>query len=262
MTGTGQLWVAGLGPGDQDLITPQVQAALAAATDVVGYFPYVERVPERPNLRRHASDNRQELARAQEALALAADGRQVVVVSSGDPGVFAMAAAVFEAIENGPSDWRALTVEVLPGISAMLAASARAGAPLGHDFCCLNLSDNLKPWSIIERRLQLAAEADLAMAFYNPRSKARPEGFARALATLRSVCEPERCVILARAVSTPEEQVTVTTLAEVVPEQVDMRTLVLIGSSQTRVLSRLTGDQPWVYTPRQYHSDVKSRRDI
>ena len=182
---TGWLAIAGLGPGNAALVTPEVSAALAEATDVIGYIPYVARVAARDGLTLHASDNRVEIDRARHALDLASQGRRVVVVSSGDPGVFAMAAAVFEALEAGPQDWCAIDIRVLPGITAMLAASARAGAPLGHDFCAINLSDNLKPWALIERRVALAAEADFAIAFYNPRSKARPDGLVRAFEILR-----------------------------------------------------------------------------
>lgn len=248
----GWLRIAGLGPGAEAMVTPEVSATLAAATDVVGYLPYVERVAPRPGLVRHGSDNREEIRRAEAALQMAAEGRRVVVVSSGDPGVFAMAAALFEALEAGEPAWRALDIQVLPGISAMLAASARLGAPLGHDFCCLNLSDNLKPWALIEKRLRLAAEADFAMAFYNPRSRARPEGFARALAVLREVCGQERPIVFARAISTPQEAVRVTTLGEASPEMADMRTLVMVGSSQTRLIQRNAerDSTPWVYTPR------------
>ena len=157
-----------------------------------------------------------------------------------------MAAAVFEALEAGPEAWRALEIEVLPGITAMLAAAARAGAPLGHDFCAINLSDNLKPWALIEKRLELAAEADFAMAFYNPRSKARPEGFARTLEVLRAACGPDRLILFARAVSTPEERLTWVTLGEATPDMADMRTVVIVGSSLTR---RVVGTG-LVYTPR------------
>lgn len=245
---TGWLAVAGLGPGDAALVTPEVTAALAEASDLVGYAPYVARVPDRAGMTRHATDNREEIARARHALSLAAEGRRVVVVSSGDPGVFAMAAAVFEAVEAGPPLWRDLDIRVLPGVTAMLAAAARAGAPLGHDFCAINLSDNLKPWPLIERRLRLAVEADFAVALYNPRSQARPEGFARALDLLRALCEPCRILIFARAVATPEEALRITTLAEAVPEMADMRTVVLIGSSATRLIPR--AGRPVVYTPR------------
>lgn len=240
---SGWLAIAGLGPGDDALVTPEVTVALAAATDVVGYIPYVARVAPREGLCLHPSDNRVELDRARAALAMAAEGRRVVVVSSGDPGVFAMAAAVFEALEGRP-DWQALDIRVLPGITAMLAAAARAGAPLGHDFCAINLSDNLKPWDLVERRLRLAGEADLAMAFYNPRSASRPNGFARVLEILREVCGADRLVTFARAVSTSDEHLLTVTLAEARAEMADMRTVVLVGNSATRRVGR------WVYTPR------------
>lgn len=245
---TGWLAIVGMGPGDEALITPEVSAALAEATDVVGYGPYVARVTPRAGLALHASDNRVEIERSRHALELAAAGHRVVVVSSGDPGVFAMAAAVFEALEQGPGAWRDLDIRVLPGITAMLAASARAGAPLGHDFCAINLSDNLKPWDLIERRLRLAAEADFAMAFYNPRSKARPEGFARALEVLREACGGKRLVLFARAVCTSEENLRIVTLADARPEMADMRTMVIVGSSQTRLIAR--PGAPILYTPR------------
>lgn len=245
---SGWLVIAGLGPGNEALVTPEVTAALAEATDVVGYIPYVARVAPRTGLALHPSDNRVELDRAALALELASQGRRVVVVSSGDPGVFAMASAVFEALEAGPAGWRELDIRVLPGITAMLAASARAGAPLGHDFCAINLSDNLKPWPLIEKRLRLAAEADFAMAFYNPRSKARPEGFTRVLQVLRESCGDDRPVLFARAVSTPEEELRVVPLAEARADMADMRTLVIVGSSRTRIIEREAG--PILYTPR------------
>ncbi|WNL41002.1 precorrin-3B C(17)-methyltransferase [Halomonas sp. PAMB 3264] len=245
---SGWVKIVGLGPGAESMITPEVTAALDQATDVVGYVPYVERVAPREGLTRHGSDNREEIRRAGAALRMAHEGRRVVVVSSGDPGVFAMASAVFEALEAGDAVWRALDIQVLPGISAMLAASARAGAPLGHDFCCINLSDNLKPWALIEKRLRLAAQADFAMAFYNPRSKSRPVGFERTLDVLREACEPERLIIFARAVSTPDESIRVTTLGEATPDMADMRTLVIVGSTQTRLIER--EGAPLVYTPR------------
>ena len=245
----GSLVIAGLGPGHAELITPEVEAALANATDVVGYVPYVARVADRDGLTKHASDNRVELDRSNHALTMAAEGRQVVVVSSGDPGVFAMASAVFEALEAGPAEWRSLDIRVLPGITAMLAAAARAGAPLGHDFCAINLSDNLKPWDLIEKRLRLAVEADFACGFYNPRSNARPEGFTRVLNLLRDVCEPERLITFARAVSTPDEDIQTVTLDAAQPEMADMRTVVLLGSSRTRMIAR-DGQAPIVYTPR------------
>lgn len=245
---TAWLAIAGLGPGDDALVTPEVTAALAEATDLIGYIPYVERVTHRAGLTLHASDNRVELDRAGLALRLAMEGGRVVIVSSGDPGVFAMAAAVFEALEAGPAEWRTLDIRVLPGITAMLAASARAGAPLGHDFCAINLSDNLKPWPLIERRIRLAAEADFAIAFYNPRSKARPDTLDRALAVLRETCRDSRPILFARAVSTPEEQLRIVPLPDARGEMADMRTIVIVGSSRTRMIDR--PGVPLLYTPR------------
>jgi precorrin-3B C17-methyltransferase len=200
-------------------------------------------VQPRQGLTLHPSDNRMELQRAAEALQLASEGRHVVVVSSGDPGVFAMASAMFEALEDAPQ-WQNLSIRVLPGVTAMLAAAARAGAPLGHDFCAINLSDNLKPWAIIEKRLRLAADADFAIALYNPRSASRPEGFGRALAVLKEAGCGERLVIFARAVSAPDERIETVALNEATPDMADMRTLVIVGNSQTRRVGR------WVYAPR------------
>jgi precorrin-3B C17-methyltransferase len=241
---TGSLTIAGLGPGDAALVTPEVTAALVDATDVLGYAPYVARVPAREGLLLHPSDNRQELQRAGEALKLAAEGRTVVIVSSGDPGVFAMAAAVFEALETRP-ELRDLSIRVLPGVTAMLAAAARAGAPLGHDFCAINLSDNLKPWEMIEKRLRLAVEADFAIAIYNPRSASRPEGFARALDVLREAGCGDRTIIFAHAVTTPKERIETLRLGDARPEMADMTTLVIVGNSATRRVGR------WVYAPRR-----------
>ena len=241
---SGWVTVAGLGPGDDRLVTEEVRAAIAEATDIVGYIPYVARIAPREGLSLHPSDNRVELDRANHALDLAGAGRRVVVVSSGDPGVFAMASAVFEALEARP-DPDAHDIRVLPGITAMLAAAARLGAPLGHDFCAINLSDNLKPWEVIEKRLQLAAAAGFAMAFYNPRSRSRPHSFARALDILRDGCGEETLISFARAVTTPEEELTTVTLAEAAPEMADMRTLVIVGNRDTRRIGR------WVYTPRR-----------
>src|SRR5579871_1007868 len=240
---TGTLTIAGLGPGSETLITPEVSAALASATDIFGYAPYVARVAPRDGLTLHPSDNREEIKRATDALRLTAEGRQVVVVSSGDPGVFAMASAVFEALEASPA-WRDLPIRVLPGVTAMLAAAARIGAPLGHDFCAINLSDNLKPWVMIERRLRLAAEADFAIAIYNPRSVHRPNDFQRALDILREVAGGDRIVSFARAISTPEEKIETMLLRDARSEMADMKTLVIVGNSSTRRVGR------WIYAPR------------
>ncbi len=240
---TGTLTIAGLGPGSEALITPEVSAALRSATDILGYAPYVARVAPRDGLTLHPSDNREEIKRATEALRLASEGRHVVIVSSGDPGVFAMASAVFEALEASPQ-WHDLSIRVLPGVTAMLAAAARIGAPLGHDFCAINLSDNLKPWAAIEKRLRLAAEADFAIAIYNPRSASRPDGFARALEILRDTGTSERLVSFVRAISTPEETIETISLRDARPEMADMKTLVIVGNSATRRVGR------WIYAPR------------
>jgi precorrin-3B C17-methyltransferase len=245
----GWLAIAGLGPGAAELVTPEVTAALAQATDLIGYAPYVARAPEREGLTRHGSDNREELDRASLALRLAAEGKRVVIVSSGDPGVFAMAAAVFEAVDGGDPAWRDLDIRVLPGISAMFAAAARIGAPLGHDFCAINLSDNLKPWELIERRLRLAAQADFVIALYNPLSKARPWQLGRALELLREELSEVVPVVFASAISDAKEAIETVTLRDARAERADMRTLVLIGSSRTKLIARGNG-RPFVYTPR------------
>jgi precorrin-3B C17-methyltransferase len=242
---TGWVKIAGLGPGNEDLVTTQVQDVIAEATDVVGYIPYVKRIPERPGLTLHATDNRVEVERATHALEMAAAGKRVLVVSSGDPGVFAMASAVFEALDVADKpEWLDLDIQVLPGITAMLAASARIGAPMGHDFAAINLSDNLKPWSLIEKRLRLAGEAGFAMGFYNPRSKSRPHQFARALEILREACGGETLISFARDVSKPGETITTVTLNEATPEMADMRTVVIVGNKDTRRIGA------HVYTPR------------
>ncbi|WP_336486286.1 precorrin-3B C(17)-methyltransferase [Methylobacterium nigriterrae] len=246
----GSLAIIGLGPGDQRLLTGAARAALDGAEDLIGYHPYVARVPERPGLRRHASDNRVEVDRARHALALAASGRRVAVVSGGDPGVFAMAAAVFEAVEHGDPAWRHLDITVEPGITAMLAAAARLGAPLGADFCALSLSDNLKPWDVITARLEAVLRADFVVALYNPISAARPWQLGAALALAAGIRAPGTPVMLARAVTRPDEAIRVTTLAEARDAPADMATLVIIGASGTRLIPRGGSERPFVYTPR------------
>jgi precorrin-3B C17-methyltransferase len=248
---TGSLAIVGLGPGPACWIAPEASAAVEAATDIVGYQAYIDRLPERADQRRHGSDNRVEIDRAQHALSMAATGRNVAVVSGGDPGVFAMAAAVFEAIEVGDPAWRSLDVTVVPGISAMQAAAARLGAPLGHDFCAISLSDNLKPWAIVERRLRAAAEGDFVIALYNPASKARPERIHDAFALLRSAKSATTPVAFAQSVGRDDERVLLTTLGEADPAVADMSTLVMIGSSETRFIDR-PGKAPWLLTPRSY----------
>ncbi|MEQ1709968.1 MAG: precorrin-3B C(17)-methyltransferase [Hyphomicrobium sp.] len=241
---TGSLVIAGLGPGDAGLVTPEVTAALGRATDILGYAPYVARVAPRAGLHLHPTDNREELARARSGLEIAARGGRAVIVSSGDPGVFAMASAVFEVLEAFPQ-WHHVDIRVLPGITAMLAAAARVGAPLGHDFCAINLSDNLKPWPLIEKRLRFAAEADFAIAIYNPRSQSRPDALARALDVLKAAGASDRLVVFASAITTSQERIEVHSLREASAERADMRTLVIVCNAATRRVGR------WIYAPRQ-----------
>ncbi|MNP26338.1 Precorrin-3B C(17)-methyltransferase [compost metagenome] len=234
-------------------MVPAARQALDEAEDLLGYETYIRMAgPLRPDQVAHCTDNREELQRARRAFELAASGRRVVVVSSGDPGVFAMAAAVLEALdESRDPDWLQVELQVFPGVSAALATAAKAGAPLGHDFCLLSLSDNLKPWDVVEQRLDHAAAADLAMAFYNPISRARPWQLGRALEIVARHRRPETVVVLGRDIGRPAEKLTLTSLGELRPEQVDMRTLVIIGSSLTRRVPRGDGED-WVYTPRWY----------
>jgi precorrin-2 C20-methyltransferase/precorrin-3B C17-methyltransferase len=245
----GRVDVVGLGPAGRDWLTPQATAVLAAADDIVGYAPYVERVPPNPRQRRHGSDNRVEAQRAEFALDLALRGRRVAVVSSGDPGVFAMATAVLEAAA-ADERFAAVPVDVVPGLTAAQAVASQAGAPLGHDYVMLSLSDNLKPWEIIARRLEAAAAADFAIAIYNPASSSRRQQLTDARDLLLAHREAATPVVIGRAVGTDEQQITVTTLGDLDPGQVDMRCLLIIGSSQTRVVR--TAGQDRVITPRRY----------
>ncbi len=247
---SGRLYVVGLGPADARWITSEAQEALAIAQDVIGYAPYVARVPDREGQTKLASDNRVEIDRARDALERTAAGRIVAVVSGGDPGVFAMAAAVFEAVEGGPQAWRDLDIRVIPGISAMQAAAARLGAPLGHDFCAISLSDNLKPWSLIEKRLEHAARGDFVIALYNPASRARPTRIADAFTLLRRHLPKETIVALAKSVGRAEEDIILANLCDVDLSQVDMSTLVVIGASGTRRIAR-DNARDWVYTSRK-----------
>ncbi|MFP5362259.1 MAG: precorrin-3B C(17)-methyltransferase [Thermoleophilia bacterium] len=247
----GTLAVVGLGPAGPDWLTPEASATLAAADELVGYGPYLERVPARPGQRRHASDNRVEMDRARHALELAAAGSSVAVVSSGDPGIFAMATAVLEAVESGNGEFADIDLRVVPGLSAMHAAAARVGAPLGHDFAVISLSDQRKPWQIIERRLDAAGAADLVLALYNPASRTRREQLERAREVLLRHRSPDCPVVVARDVGGPGESVSVSTLAGMDADRVDMRTLLVIGSSTTRVI-RGAGGRTLVYTPRSY----------
>ena len=246
---TGKLIVIGTGPGNPSQTTPQVMDAIAQGEQFFGYGPYLDRLSLRPDQQRMASDNREEIDRARAALDAASKGASVCVVSGGDPGVFAMAAAICEAVEHGPETWRRLDITVLPGVTAMLAVAARAGAPLGHDFCAISLSDNLKPWELIERRLRAVAEAGLVIALYNPISKARPWQLATAFRILREVLPVTTPVIFGRAVGRPDENFVVLPLGEADRQQADMATCIIIGSAETRIVER-PGMDPLVYSPR------------
>jgi precorrin-3B C17-methyltransferase len=246
---SGRLAVVGLGPGDGRWLTPEAAGALAAADAVYGYGPYLDRVPAREGQARHASDNREEGARAAAALRHAAAGTEVAIVSGGDPGVFAMAAAVCAEIDTGPEAWRTLDLTIVPGVTAMLAVAARVGAPLGHDFCAMSLSDNLKPWELIERRLDAAASAGFVIALYNPISRARPWQLGTALERLRRHLPDATPVVFGRAVGRTDERIAVTMLADAAPADADMATLIIVGSRETRMIARPCGT-PLVYTPR------------
>ena len=244
------LTIVGLGPGSPDMLTVAAQRALNRATDVIGYQTYVARVPVEIRARRHITDNREELDRARFALDLAQQGLRPVIVSGGDAGVFGMAAAVFDVLAEGPDPWREIQVDVVPGVSAVLAAAARVGAPLGNDFCVMSLSDNLKPWSVIEKRLRLAAEAGFVIALYNPGSKARHDQLDAALSLLRGTLSPETVVVFARAVTRPNESVKIVTLGAARGMDADMSTLIFIGCASTRCLTR-PNQRPWVFTSRR-----------
>ncbi|HSF75241.1 MAG TPA: precorrin-3B C(17)-methyltransferase, partial [Microcoleus sp.] len=249
----GKLAIVGTGPGGAPWMSPEVKEILREATDWVGYKFYLDLAGTlREGQKRHDSDNREEIDRARFALDLAASGKSVAVVSSGDPGIFAMAAAVFEAIDfDAKPEWQGIDIRVAPGISAMQAAAAAIGAPLGHDFCVISLSDILKPWEVIEQRIAAAAAADLVMAFYNPISKQRIWQLGRAIEILLQSRDPKTPVVLGRNLGRPGQSVRVCTLGEFQPQDADMRTLVIVGSSQTRIIPRKYGDV-WVYTPRRY----------
>jgi precorrin-3B C17-methyltransferase len=252
MTGQkGTLYVIGTGPGSPEQMTPEAVAAVEQATEFFGYFPYIDRLSLRADQIRVASDNREELDRAKAALTRASAGVNVAVVSGGDPGVFAMAAAVCEAIEKGPEDWREIDLVITPGVTAMLAVAARSGAPLGHDFCAMSLSDNLKPWDVIVRRLRLAAEAGFVIALYNPISKARPWQLGEAFKLLSDILPPTTPIIFGRAAGRPDEKILVKPLAEAEAGMADMATCVIIGSPETRVITR-SGKSDLVYSPRYF----------
>jgi cobalt-precorrin 5A hydrolase / precorrin-3B C17-methyltransferase len=249
----GRLAIVGTGPGSAEWMSPQVKELLKSSSDWVGYSTYLNLVePLRQGQQRHESDNRVELDRARQALDLAAEGRSVALVSSGDAGIYAMATAVFEVIEReAKPEWQRLDIQVAPGISAMQAAASRVGAPIGHDFCTISLSDILKPWTVIEHRILAAAQADLVIAFYNPISSQRTWQLAKAKEVLIQVRSPQTPVVLARNLGRVGEAIGVTTLGRFQPEDADMRTIVLIGSSKTQVIQR-PYQKVWVYTPRWY----------
>ncbi|AKK03122.1 precorrin-3B C(17)-methyltransferase [Corynebacterium epidermidicanis] len=244
----GEVVVVGLGPGADRWTTPEVMAELAQATDIVGYSTYVNRVPHRPGQQRHLSDNKVEAERAAMALDMAKRGARVAVVSSGDPGVFAMAAAVLETADDDL--WRDVPVRIVPGMTAAQAVASRVGAPLGHDFGMISLSDRLKPWEIIEKRIRALASADMAFAVYNPASKTRREQVAHLRDIVAEYQKPETPVIVARAVGSDVENVVVTSLKDFDPEIVDMRTMVIIGASTTTVYEGVDGTR--VFTSRRY----------
>jgi precorrin-2 C20-methyltransferase/precorrin-3B C17-methyltransferase len=248
---TGTLSVVGLGPGREDWCLPEVAERIANATDLVGYGPYLDMVIQPTSARRHRSGNRVEANRARVALDLAEAGGRVVVVSSGDPGIFAMASAVLEQLDHSPERWSSVEFEVLPGISAAQALASRVGAPLGHDFCVISLSDVLKPWEVIEHRLDAAASADFVVALYNPASRHRPWQFARAVEIMATHRAPDTPVVVGRDVGRPGEHVTITSLAEFASVAIDMRTVIIVGSSTTRVLAGRS-QAVSVYTPRNY----------
>lgn len=244
----GEVVVIGLGPGDPDWTTPEVRAALDAATDLVGYTTYIDRVPIRPGQRRHASDNRVESERAAMALDLALRGARVAVVSSGDPGVFAMAAAVLE--EASDPRWHEVPVRVLPGVTAANAVAARVGAPLGHDYATISLSDRLKPWEVVAHRLAAVAAADMAIAIYNPASSQRTWQVGAMRDLLLEHRPADTPVVLGRDVGGPTESVRVVPLGELDPAEVDMRTLLIVGASTTAVVRTAQGTR--VFTSRRY----------
>jgi precorrin-2 C20-methyltransferase / precorrin-3B C17-methyltransferase len=228
-----ELLVVGLGPGLDGWLTPEASAALAEVSHVVGYGPYVDRVPQRTGLTRHASGNTVEVDRARHALDLARAGEKVAVVSGGDAGVFGMAAAVFEAAEDPV--YAGVAIRVLPGVSAVQAVAARAGAPVGADFAVVSLSDRLKPWEVIERRLRAIADADLVLAIYNPASRSRTGQVAAAQRILLEHRKPETVVVVGRDIGRRGESLTVTTLAELDPASIDMKCLLIVGAASTRV---------------------------
>ena len=245
----GEVVVVGLGPGDERWLTPEARDALERADHLVGYRTYLDRVPRREGQERHPSGNTVEAERADAALELALGGACVAVVSSGDPGVFAMAAAVVEQAASDPR-WASVPVRVLPGVTAAQAVASRVGAPLGHDFAVVSLSDRLKPWDVVCARLDALARADLAIALYNPTSRTRTWQLGEARDVLLRYRDPATPVVIGRDVGGPQESIRVVPLADLDPAQVDMRCLLIVGSSQTRAIEH--GGRTTVLTPRHY----------
>jgi precorrin-3B C17-methyltransferase len=244
----GKITIVGLGPGNKSMMTQEVVNIIDNATDIVGYSTYIKRITPKKNLNLYSSDNRDEPKRAKDAINLALNGKNVVVISSGDPGVFAMASVMFETIDNGPNLWNEIDIVVMPGVTAMLAAAAKVGAPLGHDFCAINLSNNLKPWRLIEKRIRLSIECDFVIALYNPRSKSRPNEFRKTLDILRETCEENRYILFAKSVFTKEEKINIVQLKNAKEDMANMQTLVIIGSSLSKIIIR--EKQNFFYTPR------------
>ena len=245
----GSITIVGLGPGSEKLISSEVQDAISNASDIVGYKNYVNRIAPTKEQNIHSSDNKFEISRAELAVKLALDGKKVVVVSSGDPGIFAMSSAFFEYIDKTEENVDNIDINVLPGISSLLAASSRIGAPLGHDFCVINLSDNLKPWKILEKRIILAIQSDFVVVFFNPRSKARPDTLKKTFKIFKKHSHCDRLVLFARSVYKKNEDLKIVKLSEASHEMADMNTLVIIGSSVSKLISK---NKTFFYTPRYY----------
>jgi len=245
----GSITIVGLGPGSDDLVSPEVNKAILSATDIVGYKKYTKRITKRHNLNIHSSDNKYEIYRAKFALDLASTGKKVVIVSSGDPGIFAMSSAFFEYLEKTTRKIDNIEIKVLPGISSMLAASSRIGAPLGHDFCVINLSDNLKSWELLKKRIILTIQGDFVVVLFNPRSKNRPFTLKKTFDLFKNHSECDRYVFFAKSVYKKNEDLKVVKLSKASHEMADMNTLVIIGSSLSKVIKK---NKIYLYTPRSH----------
>jgi cobalt-precorrin 5A hydrolase/precorrin-3B C17-methyltransferase len=257
----GRLAVVGIGPGDAGGRTADADAAIRAATDLVGYRLYLDLLgPLAAGKSLHSFDLGEEETRVRAALTLAAEGRCVALISSGDAGIYAMGSLVFELIErSGNPDWARVEIVGVPGVSAMQAAAARLGAPLGHDFCAVSLSDLLTPWPAIEQRLKAAAVGDFVIALYNPVSQRRRTQLAAARDILLASRPADTPVAIARNLGRAGEAVRITTLAALDCDDVDMLSIVLIGSSTTRAVARPDGGA-WLYTPRGYERKLRAAK--